>query len=321
MGRGVGILDAEPSGVLDIRAGGAMTPYSHEPSYFAAMLYISGKPSGFIMRDEFTPEGETGYFAYADSALDRVHDVAAYVAQLAALVEDGGYLLLSSNPLRADAVERACAAQRGMYLVERSVVDGRVFTAHIVARREVPSQDARKAGVPEAIVFRNGGGIGDVIHAAAVAEEYSRQGFDTLLMSMEKVRHVFAANPWIKRWVAIPGFEDQMLFRFMEFWAKRVRLFVNLDWSIEGFLLKKQHASEYFWSDAQRRAMCGKGYARNISDLAGLPTQYKITSYAGEAEVKEAKSVVDKMHKDAGFMEWESAGEAIIHAEGLLDRV
>lgn len=273
-----------------------MTPYSHEPSYFASMLYISGKGSGFIMRDEFTPDGgETGSFAYADSALDRVADFTTYVAQLAALVEENGYLLLSSSPLRADAVERACVGIPGLYLLERSVVEGRVFTAHLVVRQGQPTLAARKQGLPEAVVFRNGGGIGDVIHAAAVAEEYSRQGFDVCLMSMEKVRHVFAANPFIKRWMPIPGFEDQMLFRFMEFWAKRVRLFVNLDWSIEGFLLKKQHTSEYFWSDAQRRAMCWKCYARNISDLAGLAEQYRITSYTSPAEQLEAQTVIEQL--------------------------
>lgn len=257
------------------------TPYTHEPSWFAALLYISGKPTGMIMRDAFEPVSEKISWCYADGALDK----GVPSSQLAAMVEDNGLLLLSALPNKLREVKAGVPSS--FTLLEESDLGERVFLSYCNGDAPINS------GVPEAMVYRDGGAIGDVYHAAAVAEEFAKQGFRTCFMAMDKVRHVFASNPFITWFVPRPMMEDKQLHRFLEFLSRRVKLFVVLDWSIEGMLLKKEILSEYFWSKRQREAMCAKGYARNVSDMAGLTEVPVIRHYASQPECAEATGIAD----------------------------
>lgn len=238
------------------------------------------------MRDDFEPTGETTPWTYCDSGLEKVDNLPQFVAKLAGMVEKDGYLFLCPQERQSRVVKTSMEERSDFTFLEESYIDDRVFLVY--CRGEAPSH----YGVPEVLIYRGGGAIGDVYHAAAVAEEYAKQGFKVCFMAQDKVHHVFANNPHIKWYVPEPTMPNAQLFQFLTFWEKRARLMIVLDYSIEGFLLKQPVSTEYFWSKEQRERMCGKSYAQNVSDMAGLDKIARITHYASERDREEAQTSV-----------------------------
>ena len=239
----------------------AIIPYLHEQSWFAAIRYTSGRGSGYILKEPYVENDTLGAYVYIDGCTDNLttDKLIAFIKHCEEVVAQTGVLIAS---ILAHQVSAVISALPGMSVIEDNFVDGRAFL--VFGRMQAQKQ------LPEAIIYRFGNAIGDAYYASAVASAYGEQGFSLAIMAMESNRQVYANNPHVHEFIPLPEFTTSQMNRFIEFWSKRVRIFINLDWSIEGHLLKKSVENGYFWSDLQRRATCGKSYAKNVAMLAGL---------------------------------------------------
>lgn len=276
------------------------TPYSHEPSWFAAVRHIAGKGSGYIIREPFIEDEKPSAYVYMDGVTDVMtpRDVAKFVSKAATLVNENGLFIASVLEQNVDVV-REQLAQYDFCLIEDSLVVGRIVL--------VFSHEDKPKPIPEVIVYRNGAAIGDAYYASAVATEYAKLGFTLAVMTSDAVKSVYEHNPYVKEIIPVPLFDHETLLRFMEFWSRRVRLFVCLDWSIEGHLLKKDVSNGFFWSDAQRRKICAKSYANNVAELAGLDS-ITIQHYSSKEDIKFADDEKQKLG-DYVFIQLSGSGD------------
>lgn len=291
------------------------TPYQYEPSWFAALRYVtmncsaSAGPEGFVFRDPFVTDKQPKIpWAYMDGAVDRAANGEAlrtFIGRASTLIAANGYLIISCAPEAHVFVDEALALLPTWKMVERSFISGRDF--YVMWNNSTDEHPP----FPEAIVWRDGDAIGDHILAMAVAEHYTKIGFATVLMGRQPMRFVSQHNPHVPYYTPIPVMQDwAMIHRFTDFWVRRVRVFVNLDWSIEGHLLKKEIQNGFLWSDLQRRAVCGKSYYANAAELSGIGEMPTITWYCSEAENKEAHEVVAGM---GDFVYIQIAGSGDVH--------
>lgn len=275
-----------------------MTPYSHEPSWFAAIRHISGKGTGYIVAKPYIEPDKPGAYVYLDGCTDQLSPdkIRKLLNNCLTVLEPTGVLIASVLPIHAEFVT---SCLKDMIVIEQNMVDGRAFM--VLSRIGTPKP------LPEVVIFRNGNAIGDAIYVSAVASEYARSGFSMLVLAMECNRHVYANNPAIQEFVPLPDFDAGVMNRLADFWSKRVRVFVNLDWSIEGHLLKKNFVHGYFWSDLQRRAMCGIPYAQNVARQAGLQS-ITLKHFPGTDDVSAANMVVDKIGNEFIFLHLAGSG-------------
>lgn len=276
------------------------TPYSHEPSWFAAVRHIAGKGSGYIIREPYIEDEKPSAYVYMDGVTDGMtaQEVETFISKAAALVNENGLFIASViEPHIVSVIKQT--ARHNLYLIEDSHVVGR--TVLVYSRTNTPKP------VPEVIVYRNGAAIGDAYYASAVATEYAKLGFTLAVMTSDAVKSVYEHNPHVKEIIPVPLFDHETLLRFMEFWSRRVRLFVCLDWSIEGHLLKKDVSNGFFWSDLQRRKICAKSYANNVAELAGLDS-ITIQHYSSEEDIKFAEDEKQKLG-DYVFIQLSGSGD------------
>lgn len=240
----------------------------HAFTWFAALRWVEGE--GWVPNGQqfFFPEPKNYVVAYD---LDSVPDnrLEKYLSQASHGVREGGFLCLGVNAAKQIPIPP------GFFLAEDSITNGRRFQAW----RKLVEPELKP--LPHIIIFRDGMAHGDALQASAVAEHYVKSYPDHRIAIMVRDNAVGTVkNTPGASVIKIEGcIQNNDIPLFVEFWASRCQLFVNLDWTVEGGLLKYQSNRDYYWNHQQRKIMCNGNYNKNTAQIAGMSENLKIKYY------------------------------------------
>jgi ADP-heptose:LPS heptosyltransferase len=191
----------------------------------------------------------------------------------------------SEARLTLDDILHALDHQPGWQLREADLIDGHIYV--VWQKRDDERQIKtpwRKQ--PRHILVARTGAHGDALMASSVLPWLKEQGwaisFITKCPGIETLRH----DPHIDELIMIADGQvpDEEFPYYWQAWENRFDRFINLTYSVEGELLKQPSRPDYFWSDEQRRANCGRSYLRYTHNLAGVPGPYRVCFYPDEGE-------------------------------------
>jgi ADP-heptose:LPS heptosyltransferase len=257
--------------------------------WFAALRFMSG--NGYVVEDAmpaFTIERD---WVFATKGMGELSNdgISKFVNISWKYVKVGGWLCLGVN--RPDAQFPKIA---GSTLMETAIVDGH----HYRLWRKDEGTEIREEShpLPDILVFRDGNAIGDALQAAAVAMEFKLQNPDKRVALMVKGGNPMTAvenTPNIDLMKIADCIGNDLAASFITFWESRVPHMINLDWSVEGELLKYKGRRDYWWTHAQRKAHCGKSYNQNVATLSGLKNIPNIQFFAKAEDEAHAATLID----------------------------
>jgi ADP-heptose:LPS heptosyltransferase len=215
--------------------------------------------------------------------------------------------------LTLDDVSAALARRRNWQLCEADLIDGHayvVFRKHAESIRVIAPWRKR----PRHVLVARTGAHGDALMASSILPHLKRRGWAVDFISREAGCEVLQADPHIDELILLgagQAKEDELPY-YWQAWAKRYDRFINLAGSVEGDLLKQPTRGDYFWSDEQRRKLCGRSYLGYLHKLAGVPKPYRVRFYPAEDEIKwAARMALNCSGKAPGFILWALRGSAV----------
>jgi ADP-heptose:LPS heptosyltransferase len=255
--------------------------------------------SGFIARvaDPLGVAQGVPDFLYADDVLLEAKDWRAVLMEWWKALHAGGKLILWVSDCHHRFIEENFARVTladfsdlfegvdGWQIHEADLIDGHIF--FVIEKRA----DARRLKTPwlkqpkHLMIFRTGA-YGDALMASSILPALKDEGWAISFLTNALGHHVLRENPFIDELILLGDgqiSEDEKPY-YLEAWAARFDRFISLTHSIEGELLKHPARADYFWADAQRRALCNRSYLAQIHALAEARGPYRVAFYADENE-------------------------------------
>ncbi len=180
----------------------------------------------------------------------------------------------------------------------------------------------RKAA-KHALVIRSGA-YGDALMAASLFPHLREEGWTLDLLTSAAGEEALRHDPHLARILVLGRrqVEDADLPHYWQAHAGRYDRVINLTFSVEGELLKQPFRGDYYWSDAQRRALCNRSYLRRIAALGGVNKPLRVRFYP----TPEEKEFARRARAEFGpFILWSLKGSAVHkwwpHAPKALCRI
>lgn len=289
--------------------------------WYLGLRYMQG--DGFVANAVAPVEAEQhgARFMFADDILLTAKNWREVIVDWWDALAVGGCLILWVPDCRHMAVGEGLARvtleqlsgalddRVGWQMVESDLIDGHAF---VVWRK---FDNARQWKTPwrkqpkHALVARTGA-YGDALMASSVFPEMKARGWTISFLGKRSGVEILRHDPHVDELILLADGQvpDAELPFYWQAWAARFDRFVNLTHSIEGELLKHPDRADYWWSDAQRRALCGRSYLSYIHALADVPGPHRVAFYPGEAERKLAEGFAKRSN---GFALWCLRGSAV----------
>lgn len=256
----------------------------HLYTWFAAIRWVQGE--GWIPPHApyYFPD-QKNYVVLFDFDSMEEPRLSAWLAQCAAAVAPQGYFCLGFTP------NKTFTMPPGFKLVEDSRLGTRQFQAW-----QKTEADPKRLALPDIIIFRDGHAHGDALQASAVAAWYARKYPDKAVALMVRPNAVeTVGNTPNVGIMKIEGcITNNEIPAFVEFWTLRCGLLVNLDWSVEGNLLKYGGMRDYYWTHEQRKACCDGNYNTNVQRVSGMDEPLRIQYYPSSDDLAAAEALKPK---------------------------
>jgi ADP-heptose:LPS heptosyltransferase len=247
-----------------------------------------------------------------DTCLKEWFDRLAFGGVLALWVPDCLKMSVPDGQARLtlELVERLFESAQGIAIDEADEMDGYLF---FVARK---TSDARHVRTPwrkqrrHVLVYRTGA-FGDALMAASVLPALKAEGWAVSFLTNERGADVLRGNPYIDELIVLHAGQvvEKDKPRYIEAMASRFDRLINMTQSVEGELLKHPACADYWWSDKQRRDLCGKAsYLERIHALADVPGPYRVRFYPSAQEQKNATRTAERL---GDFVVWALKGSAL----------
>ncbi|MBI1274203.1 MAG: hypothetical protein GC131_09010 [Alphaproteobacteria bacterium] len=260
-------------------------------------------------------------FIFAGEILCEAADWRALLRQWWEAIRDGGTLVLWVPDCRflalapefaritREDIEHAFDDMAGWCLREADLIDGHIFAAFEKtgdgAQRRAPWRTAAR----HVLVARTGA-LGDALMAASVLPALKAEGWHISFISKAPGCTALRHDPHIDELILLQDGQvsDAELPLYWQAHEGRFDRFINLTHSVEGELLKHPGRGDYWWSDAQRRALCGRSYLAQTHAVAGAPPPFRVRFYPSNAEVRQAAAQAQKL---GDFVLWCLRGSAV----------
>jgi ADP-heptose:LPS heptosyltransferase len=207
---------------------------------------------------------------------------------------------------RADLLQ-AFQEVNGAEFLENDTVEGHSF---IVVRKNSKAQGiVNRAWVKKEkhLAFWRFGVHGDALMAASVLPHLKEQGYTITAFTHPQGYECLKEDPHIDEFcvLARDQLTDGERGNFLKALSGRFDKVLNMADSCEGILLPRPHRGSFYWSDEQRRAMCGGSYLANTHRIAGAPGPYRVKFYPTPEEKNWA---LEKAREFGPFILWQLRG-------------
>jgi ADP-heptose:LPS heptosyltransferase len=286
--------------------------------WYLALRYMTG--AGLVVRQAVpVPEGQRGLtFLFVGDVLRDAADWRNLVQDWWAALAPAGYLIFAVSDCRhrGEGAVRvtlgdltACLNKvQGWRLWEADLIDG---TAYVVFQKIGDGQVLTPwaKGPRHALIARTGA-HGDALMAASILPALKAEGWTISFLTQKAGAEVLRHDPHIDDLILLRDgqlADDEQPF-YWQAWAARVDRFINLTHTVEGELLKQPWRGDYFWSDAQRRALCAQSYLARTHAAANVPPPYHVRFYPSKVEQAWAEETAAAL---GPFILWSLHGSAV----------
>lgn len=283
-------------------------------------------------------------FVFSSHLLEHIEDTKATLTEWWRLVRQGGYLILylphkalypnmgspDANPthkhdfLPQDIV--AIMREVGFWDLVRNEDrnEGREYSFFQVYKK---SQDrkhtfsCREPKPTKTCAVVRYGALGDMIIASSILPWLKAEGYHITLYCSPYGYDVVQHDPHIDAFYIqdkdqVP---NQMLGDFMRHEERKYTKFVNLNGSIETYLLPDQYHAEFHWPDSFRRSTMNKNYLEVTHAIAEVPLPVRPKFYATAEERAWARAQRERIR--APVVLWSLSGSSVHKTWPHMDAV
>jgi ADP-heptose:LPS heptosyltransferase len=265
-----------------------------EKGWYLALPYMQGQGLRVVSNDAPDPSHAPADFIYVNGILGMAPDWEKALQDYWRMLCPGGRLILwlpdctamesSGHRFTPTRVMRVFAVVDGWMQRECDGIDGHIF---IVLEKTAGGQKTApwRRQEKHVLVIRSGA-YGDALMAASIFPHLVEEGWSIDVLTGTAGEEALRHDPHVHaiRVLYAGQVPDEEIAYYWQAWGERYGKVINLTFSVEGELLKQPRRGDYFWSEEQRRAMCGRSYLAHTHAVSGVPGPYRVRFYANAEE-------------------------------------